>query len=81
MAAYKNGLKSFAAEEIKRVSSKRRCGQVVSLIAKRADDPPPPGRRKHSAQEADRIRQGEHRIISVYVSLASAPVSLAHLDR
>ena len=44
-------------------ADKKRRRQIVSRIAKLAEDPRPSGCQKLSGQEAYRIRQGEHRII------------------
>lgn len=63
MASYRIELKRSAAREIEEISNKKQRQQIVSRIAKLAEDPRPPGCQKLSGQEAYRIRQGAYRII------------------
>lgn len=63
MASYRVELKRSAAKEIEAISNKKLRQQIVTRIARLADDPRPPGCQTISGQEAYRIRQGIYRII------------------
>ena len=63
MASYRIELRRSAAREIEAISNKKQRQQIVSRIARLAEDPRPSGCQKLSGLDAYRIRQGEYRII------------------
>lgn len=65
MGSYKIELKRSAAKEIEGIAQKKQRQQIMSRIAKLADDPRPPGCQKLSGENSYRVRQGEYRIIYV----------------
>ena len=63
MADYSIEIKRSAAREIDAISNTKQRRQVVSRIARLANDPRPQGSQKLSGKEAYRIRQGSYRVI------------------